>query len=131
MKKLHSLVLIFPVLATSSCLTLQENVDNKLTVKVHNRTEEDVELLKIGNTYIGHIDKDSSSTYISFPYFITDSGYPFEEIRANINDAPITSSKRQTECSSSVHKIEYGNLEFDLIVVDGHLRLKSRLSQYR
>jgi len=85
--------------AVGLSVTGENVVGQNLTVKIYNRTDQDIGNLTIGTTFVGNIAKDS--------------GYPDPKLSSYIGGFELT-NHQWSWCASEIRPRTEGKLEFDL-----------------
>lgn len=97
-------------------MTIVTNVSGQnLTVQFHNRTGYDIDNLTVGTVLVGSIANDSTTNKITFPEFMLDSGYPYEEMEGTIKNSLMT-SRDWSWCASERFPIYDGELRYDIVL---------------
>lgn len=98
-----------------------------LKIKFYNLTGFDVDQIRVNQTYVGSIPKDSVSNFISFPSFWLDGSSPRENISAIFRKKYIKNHAYHMECAAMFHEMTVGELHLDikLVSIEGkeHLRM--------
>lgn len=88
-----------------------------LTVKIYNNTGYHIDSLIVGTTFVGHISKDSATTFLDFPKFHFDSGIPLEVIKGIIQNES-TQQFNWSHCGTERYTKIDGKFIFDLSIVE-------------
>jgi hypothetical protein len=86
-----------------------------LYIKINNKTGDDVDSLEIGSTYVGRIDKDSSTKFIRFSEFHFLSFYPYESIFGYVQNKAL-GEWWWAKCRTSYREVKSGKYIFDLMI---------------
>ena len=78
-KQTKTTTAVILILLAFCCLVFVNN-QRKFQAKFYNKTGSDIESLKIGQTSIGTLKKDSVTTFIEFDTFQFDGSLPIEEV---------------------------------------------------
>ena len=98
-------------------------------MKFTNHTGYDLTNLKIGGKCIGNLAANEKTDIVLFKEFSFDSGWPFESIRAKIDNVEICDYKF-SECGTERSTVEEGTYEMELLKIENNderflrLRLK-------
>jgi hypothetical protein len=113
---------VLTLLLVTTFLTLNINASGQdLTIKFYNMTGYDVDQIRVDDTYVGSISKDSVSSFISFPGFWLDGSSPIENISAIFQKDYIKNHPYHMECATMFRETTTGELHLDINVrtVDG------------
>ena len=114
---------VFSTLLFSVCLNAQVKISLK------NTTGKRIDSLKVGDMYLGTMEKDSVKT-ITFEMIACDSGEPILHLSANIGKEKIVMYKKGTyQCGTFLKTVTEGKYERNLIlfsIADGKNLLLAR-----
>ncbi len=118
MKSLYNDIRLYKklIILVASLVVTNNMCGQGLKVKVNNKTNQDIDSLKIGLVYVGHIPKDSSTQFINFSKFYFDSGHPYESISGQILKETLT-EWHWSDCASERRNETTGTFVFDLEVI--------------
>lgn len=99
-------------------------IGQNLSVKIYNKTGNDIDSLIVGEVIIGHISKDSATLYLSFTNFHFDSGYPYENIKGIVQNKSLK-QLNWSRCGTERYTKAEGTYAFDLTtkIHDGKIYL--------
>ena len=86
---------------------------------MYNRTGLDIDSLYIADKYFGNLKRDSNSTFIALDSIGTDSGFPYDKLRANCNNVKVK-QYNYSRCGSQRCMRRSGKYEFDLLLFKTH-----------
>jgi len=86
-------------------------------MKFYNKTGYDLDSLIVNNKYIGHISKDSSTSFIVFDDITLDTGSPIARLSALMNDMAVATPV-YGRCGTEMNVVTEGVYENDIITFD-------------
>ncbi len=110
------LLILFTTMISTSCSKAKSH---KVKVKFTNLTGYDLTNLKIGGERIGKLAANETTDYVLYREFSFDSGWPFESIRAKIDNVEICDYKF-SECGTERSTVEEGTFEMELLKIENN-----------
>jgi len=83
-------------------------------VKIYNYTRKNIDSLIVGKVYIGHLAKDSATSFLSFTEFCFDSGLPCESMSGKIDGIKLTDLSWSGFCGTFSEPMGLEPFFFDL-----------------